>query len=93
MGGCCTMSDANDEKEVKNKTCHKRWEHNLPGVAEEMVLLELVEVLERRGKHTEEGKITISVDNRKTCNKVVTVIRKTSEHVQNANAEIAQKRK
>ena len=44
MGGCWSTSDANDETEVKNKACHKRWEHNAPGVAEAIVLLELVEV-------------------------------------------------
>ena len=72
---------------------HKRWEHNAPGVAEVIVLLELVEVSERRGRHIEEVKITIGVDNRKSHDKVVNAIRKTSEHAQNAGAEIAQIKK
>ena len=75
---------------MKNKTCHKRWEHDAPGAAESIVLLKLVDVLERRGRHTEEGSTTIAVDNRKTYNKAVNEIRKTNDYAQNAGAEKAQ---
>ena len=68
-------------------------ENNTPEAAEAIVLLELVEVLERRGRHVEEGKITIGIENRKECDKLVNIIRKTSDHAQNAGAEIAQIKK
>ena len=50
------MSDENDEVDVMNRIYHKKWDNNTPKTAEVILLLELVEVLERRGSHTEEGK-------------------------------------
>ena len=84
------MHDANDEIEVKSNTWHKRWEHNAPVSSETIVLLELFEVLERRGRYAEEGSMTIGVDNRKAWNKAVNEMRKTNYHAQNTGAEIIQ---
>ena len=66
----------------------KRWKHNALRSDEAIVLLELFEVLERRGRHTEEGSMAIGVDNKNTCNKVASEIKK--DHAQNAGVEIAQ---
>ena len=50
------MSNENDEVDVMNKMHHKRWGNNAPETSEIIMLLELVDVLERRGSHIEEGK-------------------------------------
>ena len=47
---------------------------------------EFVDVLERRGRHIEEGIINIGVDNRKTNDKLVNEIRKTNDYAQNEGA-------
>ena len=57
----------NKEKtvEISNKLHHKEWSNNKSGVAEVIVLLELVTALERRGRHIQNSKIEAGFDNRK----------------------------
>ena len=56
------------------------------------MLLELVEMLERRGRRMEEGSTAIGVDNKNTHNKEVNETRK-NYYAQNAGVEIAQMKK
>ena len=52
------------------------------------MLLELIEVIEKKSRHINQGKITIGFDYRKSHNKIIKDIKKTSDYVQEAGAEI-----
>ena len=54
-----------------------------------MTLLEVIKVLERRGKHVEHGKIEIGFDNRTQCRNLVAKIKKSNMCAQEAGVEIA----
>jgi len=43
---------------------YKKWEYNTSYVAEAIVLLELLEVLERKGKHIKEELVIVTFDDR-----------------------------
>ena len=58
-----------------------------------MTLLELIEVLKRRGRSIGSGKIVVDVNNRKVCRRTTKMIWKAIAHTQDAGAEISQIKK
>ena len=64
MGGCWIIAN-NEERDVLSRELyHKRWKHNSSGSAEVIVLLELLVVLEKRGRNINNGRIVIGIDYR-----------------------------
>ena len=89
MGGCWVLTDRNNNFKIEKTLCHKEWGHNSAGTAEVLVLLELIEVLEAKGRQITEGEISIGFDCRKVCKKIVQDIRRTNDHAQESGAEIS----
>jgi len=58
-----------------------------------LVLLELIKVIEKKSRHINQGKITIGFDYRKSHNKIIKDIKKTSDYIQEASVEIAIRKK
>ena len=56
-------------------------------------MLELLEVLERKGRHILQGHIIIGVDNRRVYWKIVEDIKKASTYIQDTGVEILQIKK
>ena len=54
-----------------------------------IVLLELLAVIESKGRHIEFGEINIGFDYRNGCKKIVNQIKKNNMHAQEAGAEIS----
>ena len=64
MKGRWIIDNKENITEIYGELYHKKWNNNILGVAKVITLLELITVLERRGKHIEHGKIEIGFDNR-----------------------------
>jgi len=81
----------NKEKttELKNTLYHKCWNDNTCKGVEAIVLLELIEVIERKGWHISSRKITVGVDNRKVYQTIMEDVSKANEYVQDRGAELA----
>ena len=69
MGGSQIMSNVNKRELLSNQLYHKHWIDNTTGIAEVIILLELITVIERKRRGIEEGKIVISIDNKKSSQK------------------------
>ena len=89
MSGVWIMSDIERSFEIKNEIYHKRWRENTSGSAEVLVMLELMTVLERRGRHINHGSITIGFDNKKHHRHLVQEIYKSNIYAMEAGGEIA----
>ena len=89
MGGCWIISDKNKSFEKEHVLYHKRWIENNSDVAEVLVLLELLEVIEAKGRHINEGEINIGFDLRKAHKKIINNIMKSNEYAQESGAEIS----
>ena len=90
MGGHWILTNRSQSFELENTLYHKNWQDNTCVGAEAIVLLELMEVIKRKGQNICSRLITIGVDNRKVYHKVIEDILKPSIHVQDAGAEIVQ---
>ena len=90
MTGYWCIRDAKKQLLSKNSMHHKQWQNNTSAGAEAVVLLELMEILERKGRHISQGKTQIGFDNRIVHKKIVENIAKASIFAQDAGAEIAQ---
>ena len=84
------VTDINQEEKIQNTLYYKEWKSNIIKGAEVIIILELLIVLERRGRNIENGKIVIGLDNRKVYQKLIDKIRKACYHTQDARVEIAQ---
>ena len=73
------------EKEVY----HKKWTNNIVVGAEVITLLELLEVIKRKGWHISQGLLVIGVDNRKVYRRITQDIKKARVFTYNAWAEIS----
>ena len=82
------VSNKNRTLKIKNKIHHEEWGNNILGIAEVAVLLELVIVIERRGRRIQHRKFKISFDDRRNHRKIVENMHKSNKHVQEAGAEI-----
>lgn len=89
MGGCWIIANAAKSVKKENVICHKEWEDNSSGVAEVIVLLELLAAIESKGRHIEFGEISIRFDHRKGFKKIVNQIKKSSVYAQEAGAKIS----
>ena len=90
MSGYWCIRDINKQLLMCNTMYHKQWQDNTVVGAESIVLLELMEILERKGRHIDYGKVQIGFDNRIAYRKIVEQITKASIFAQDAGAEIAQ---
>lgn len=81
------MQIKNFKKE--NVLYHKGWTDNTSGIAEVLALLELLEAIEVKGRHTNEGEINIGFDLRKAHKKIIKNIKKSNEYVEESGAEIS----
>lgn len=68
---------------------HKNWEDNSSSCAEILVLLESITVLEKKGRHINQGGIKIGFDYKKGQRKIVNKIFKCNEYAKEAGGEIA----
>ena len=89
MGGYWIIINKEQTIEVKNTLFHKNWDDNTYKGAEAIILLELIEVIEKKGRHILSGKMTIGLDNRKVYQAIVKGIVKASLFSQDGEAEIA----
>jgi hypothetical protein len=69
MAGHWIIADRRKELHLQNTLYHKKWGNNTIVGAETITLLELFEVLWRKGKHINRGKIEIGFDKKKPTNK------------------------
>ena len=67
---------------------HKNWEDNTSGCADVIALLELITMLEKNGKHINQGEIRIGFDCKKAYKKIVKSILKCNVCAQEAGGEI-----
>jgi len=88
MAGHWIIADRRKELHLQNTLCHKKWGNNTIIGAETITLLELFEVLWRKGKHINRGKIEIGFDNKKAYKEIKTTLRKYTKYAQDAGAEI-----
>ena len=65
MGGSWIIIDVNQQTKLENVLYYKDWSNNTTISAKVIVLLKLVEVIERKGQNIESRAIVITVDNRK----------------------------
>jgi len=89
MGGRWIMSNTQRTFELSGELFHKEWNENTAGVAEVITLLELITVLERRGRHINEGCIEIGFDNKKQYHRLMSKMSKSNMWAQEAGAEVA----
>jgi len=83
------IKDSENKSLLQNLIYHREWQNNSTEEAEAITLLELMEVIERKGKHIREEKIQIGFDNRQAYKKIVQKLMKPSIYTREAGAEIA----
>ena len=71
MGECQIITDTEERIRIENVLYYKQQEENTPEVAEVMVLLELIVVLEKKGRHIQSGEIRIGFDNKQAYRKII----------------------
>jgi len=89
IGGYWILADEHKRFKKEQILYHKQWNNNSSGVAEVLVLLELLEVMEYKGQHIEEGKISIGFDHRQAYKKIVSQIKRNNVYAQESGAEIS----
>ena len=89
MGGRWIISNKQRTFEFSGELYHKEWKENMAGIAEVITLLELITVLERRGRHINEGCIEIGFDNKKQYQRLMNRMKKSNMWAQEAGAEVA----
>ena len=80
MGECWIIANLNSKMLLSNILYHQRWDENISGVAEVITLLELLIVIEKKGRHIRHGKIEIGFDNKKGYDKIVKQIYKLNTY-------------
>ena len=73
IGEYWALSEKDKNFEIKNQMCYKTWVNSMPGVEEVVVLLELISVLERKGR-------SMRFDNKKYFSKITRKISKSNMH-------------
>ena len=56
---------------LKYHLYHNEWENNIVVRAEAIMLLELIETIDKKGRGTASGRIIISIDNRFVYHRIV----------------------
>jgi len=80
MTGYWCIQDGNQNTLTENLLYHKEWMENTAKGAETITLLELIEVLGRKGKHITSRKIQIGFDNRTSYKKIMQALLKPSKY-------------
>ena len=83
------MTDTDKNFKLEKTLFYQSWEDNSSGCAEIIVLLELITVLEKKGRHINHGEINIGFDCKKEQRKVTTSMLKSNECSKEAGGEIA----
>jgi len=65
MGGCWIIANVDKRVRTENMLYYKKWEENMPGIAKVIVLLELITILEKKGRYIQSGGIKMGFDNKK----------------------------
>ena len=68
---------------------HKNWIGNTIIEAETITLLELIELIERRGRYITRGKLLIGFDNHIVYRDIIKKVLKPNSYAKDAGAEIA----
>jgi len=63
MGDCWIITDEFKRTNLENRLYHKKWENNTPRGTKVAILLELLEVLECKGRHILSRLVMIRFDN------------------------------
>ena len=77
VGNCCTK-DVYQNSLLSNQSHHKEQDSNSVISAEAMMLLELIQPVERKQRHVVRGRIIIGFDNKNTYRRIVKEIFKLS---------------
>ena len=93
MAGYWTMQDLNQELLLHHHVYHKEQNENMVVRAEAITLLELIKIVERKGRGITHGRLVIRVDNCLVYHRIVENIAKPNVYAQDAGAEIAQIKK
>jgi len=89
MGGYWIITNVEKSVKKENILYHKQWEDNNSGVTEVLILLELLPMIESKGRNIEFGEISIGFDYRKGYKKIVNQIKKSNVYAQEAGVEIS----
>ena len=89
MGGWWILTSKDKSFKLEKGLFSRNWEDNSSGCAEVIVLLELMTVLEEKGRHIMEGEVTIGFDCKKAHKKIIKEILKSNEYAKEARSEIA----
>ena len=71
IGSSWILMNKNQNKELSNELYYEKQIHNTVYLAEAIVLLELVKVLERKRYHINTGLVVIAVDYKKIYRKII----------------------
>jgi len=93
MGRFWIITDREKSIEITNKIYCKQWIFNTEKEAELIVLLELLEVLARKGKYIMSRSIEVWIDNKYVNQKVYGMLLKPSLYSQDASTKIMRIRK
>ena len=83
------MTSKDKSFKIEKGIFSSNWEDNSSGCAKVIVLLELVTVLEKKGRHITQGEIAIGFDYKKAHSKNVKCLLKSNEYAKEAGGEIA----
>jgi len=89
MGGRWILSNTQQSAKISGELYHKEWDDNTIAIAETITLLELLTVIERRGRHIENGSIEIGFDHKRQYRQITGKIMKSNIYAQEGGAEIA----
>ena len=89
IGGYQIIANYQSKNLFKNETYHQQWKDNTSSVAEVIILLKLITVLEKKGKHINQGKIKTGLNKRKSYIKIVQEICKLNTCAWEVGEEIA----
>ena len=88
MGGYWRLMNADSKEETRNTLHHKEWDKSTIVGAEAIVLLDLLAMLEKKGRNANSGKVIAGLDNKKVCRGIVQDFKRNSEGTKDAGAEI-----
>ena len=93
MSGKWILACKNKSFELSNTFYHKNWSENTHVGAEAIALLELLEVVQRKGRNISSGRLVIGLANSKVHRRIKDNILKSTTHTQDAGAMISQIRR
>ena len=73
---------------MEKELYHKKWNQNTVVGAKVIILLKLLEILERKGQNISHSLVVIGVNNRKIYRRITQEIKKAGVFAQDAGAKI-----